>query len=288
VAVADEIELEDKYASLIAAFGAAALFAVAMVAAGGWILARKSAAPVERAIDDMRRFMADAAHELRTPLTVLRTRAEVALQRPRESAQYEEALKAIERESDRLGHVVEDLLTLARADAGERPIERRRVFLDDLVVDAADSARVMAERRSIRLEIEDFREAPVDGDPSLLRQLVLILLDNAVKYTPPQGEVRVRVGPDGDHCVLVVTDTGIGIPSDQLGRVFDRFYRGDAARTRTPGDAGESEGAGLGLSIARWIADEHGATIRMQSTPGQGTRVTVQFPVSTQQALSSS
>ncbi|HTE47982.1 MAG TPA: histidine kinase dimerization/phospho-acceptor domain-containing protein, partial [Gemmatimonadaceae bacterium] len=140
IAVADEIELEDKYASLIASFGAAAFVALVLVAAGGWLLARQSTAPVERTIAHMRRFMADAAHELRTPLTVIRTRAEVALQRDREPEQYVQSLRSIERETERLTRIVEDLLMLARADAGERPIERRRVFLDDVTSDAAETA----------------------------------------------------------------------------------------------------------------------------------------------------
>lgn len=276
VAVADEVELEDKYAALIAAFGSAALAALVLVAFGGWVVARQSTAPVERAVDHMRRFMADAAHELRTPLTVVRTRAEIALQRSRTPAEYEAALQGIERESARVGRIVEDLLILARADAGERPIERRRVFLDDVTLDAAEAARVMADLKSVRLEVADFEEAPVTGDSALLRQLVLILLDNAIKYTPAKGTVTVAVRAAGGHAQLIVSDTGIGIDADQLAHVFERFYRVDPSRTR--GLPSASEGAGLGLAIAQWIAHEHRATIRVESHAGQGTRATVQFP----------
>jgi len=279
VAMADEIELEDRYASLIAAFGGAALVALVLVAAGGWFLARQSTAPVERAIAHMRRFMADAAHELRTPLTVVRARAEVALQRGREPDEYVLALKSIERETERLTSIVEDLLMLARADAGERPIERRRVFLDDVTSDAAGTARVIAERRSVRLDVDDFEEAAVNGDPALLRQLVMILLDNAIKFTDEGGTIRVGVRPVAASATLTVSDTGIGIAPDQLGHVFERFYRGDPSRTRGASrDASTSQGAGLGLSIAQWIAEEHGGTIRIESEPGKGTRVVVQFP----------
>jgi signal transduction histidine kinase len=277
VAVADEIELEDKYASLIAAFGAAALAGLLLVALGGWLLARESTEPVERAITHMRRFMADAAHELRTPLTVVRSRAEVALQRSRDADEYTGALRNIERETAQLGRIVEDLLMLARADAGERPIERRRVFLDDVALDAADAARVIADRRSVRLEVDEFEESPVDGDASLLRQLTIILLDNAIKFTDAGGVVRLSIRRAGTGSVLSVSDTGAGIPSDQLPHVFERFYRGDPARTRTGGN-GASQGAGLGLSIAQWIAIEHGATLSIASSPGAGTRVTVEFP----------
>jgi signal transduction histidine kinase len=274
VAVADKVELEDRYASLIATFGAAAAAALLLVVAGGWFLVRKSTAPVELTIVHMRRFMADAAHELRTPLTVLRSRAEVALQQPRAARDYEDALRGIELEAKRLGGLVEDLLILARADAGERPIAHERVYLDDLTLDAAGAARVVAQAKGVALELDEFGEAPVDGDPTLLRQLVMILLDNAVKFTARGGSVRVRVGAPNERPLLVVEDTGIGISDEQLPHVFERFYRGDPARSRGNGSV---DGAGLGLSIAKWIADVHHAEIALASEPGQGTRVSVRF-----------
>jgi signal transduction histidine kinase len=275
IAVADEVEIEDRYASLIAVFGTAAVAALVLVAIGGWLLARQSTAPVERSVAHMRRFMADAAHELRTPISVVRSRADVALQRPRDSQEYTQALVGIARETERLGGIVEDLLMLARADAGERPVERRRVFLDDIVLDAADAARVIADRKDVRLEVDDFEEAPVDGDAPLLRQLAIILLDNAIKFTPGGGWVTmsVRALPP----TLRVADTGVGIDPAHLPHVFERFYRGDPSRTRAS-NAGASEGVGLGLSIARWIAEEHGGAITIESKPGAGTTVTVQFP----------
>jgi signal transduction histidine kinase len=289
IAVADEIELEDRYASLIVAFGVSALVAVVLVAFGGWLLARKSTAPVEEAFVHMRRFMADAAHELRTPLTVVRARAEVALQRAREPDEYADALRGIERETTRLGRLVDDLLMLARADAGERRIERRRVFLDDVTLDAAEAARVIAERKSVRLEVADFEEAPVNADPDLLRQLVMILLDNAIKFTPSGGAVRVQVMTRAATAELIVTDSGIGIPPDQIAHVFDRFYRADPSRTRdASASADGSSGVGLGLSIAQWIADEHDGTIGIESAAGQGTRITVRFSALTRDGVSSS
>ncbi|HEX4685076.1 MAG TPA: ATP-binding protein, partial [Gemmatimonadaceae bacterium] len=276
VAVADEVELEDRYTALIAAFSAAAVIAAVLVAAGGWIVARQATAPVERAIEHMRQFMADAAHELRTPITVVRSRAEIALQRSRNTEDYKEALLGIEHEAQRLGRIVEDLLTLARADTGERPIERARIFLDDVTLDAATAARAIADRKEVHLDVGAFDEAPVTGDPTLLRQLVLILLDNAVKFTGAGGSVRVSVEASDGMPRLSVVDTGCGIPAEQLPRIFERFYRGDPARTRDTGNG--AQGAGLGLSIARWIADAHDATIDVHSEPGHGTRVTVHFP----------
>jgi signal transduction histidine kinase len=271
VAVADQIELEDRYADLIAAFAAAASAALVLVAAGGFLLVRKSTAPIERSMIFTRRFMADAAHELRTPITVLRTRVEVALQQPREADHYVSALHGVEAEARRLGGIVDSLLVLARADAGERQIERERFFLDDVAIDAAGAERIVARQKGVEVTVEEFEEAPVVGDPGLIRQLVMILLDNAVKFTDSGGEVRIRVSLHEGVPTFVVQDTGIGISREDLSRVFQRFFRGETARSRT-------DGAGLGLSIARWIAREHGAEISLTSEPGQGTRVVVTFP----------
>ena len=282
VAVADEVELEDRYTPLIIGFAGASLVALLLVAGGGWVIARQAAEPIERAIDNMRRFMADAAHELRTPVTAIRSRAEVAVQRSRSPEEYVRALGAIEAESARLGRIVEDLLTLARADARERPIEPRRLFLDDVALDAADAARAMAVRKGVQMEVGEFEEAPVLGDESLLRQLVMILLDNAIKFTPSGGRVRVDVQRSGSAASVIVSDTGVGITDDQLPHIFERFYRGDPSRTRESGRDGNgqggSDGAGLGLSIARWIVDEHKGSIAVDSKPARGTSIAVTVP----------
>ncbi len=271
VAVADQVELEDRYADLIAAFGGVALAALVLVAAGGFILVQKSTAPIERSVLFLRRFMADAAHELRTPITVLRTHAEVALQQPRDAANYVSSLRGIEAEARRLGGIVDSLLVLARADSGERQIEHERFFLDDVAIDAAAAAQLVGRQKGVVVTVEEFEEAPIVGDPALVRQLLMILLDNAMKFTDAGGEVRVRVSMPQGVPTFVVQDTGIGIKPEDLPRVFQRFFRGDTARGRT-------EGAGLGLSIASWIAREHGAEISMTSEPGTGTRVAIRFP----------
>lgn len=287
VAVADQVELEDRYASLIAAFGAAALVAVVLVAVGGSFLVQQSVNPIERSIAHMRRFMADAAHEMRTPLTVIRSRAEVALQQPRSPGEYVEAMQGVEAETRRLGRLVDDLLTLARADAGERKLERSRIFLDDIVSDAAGAARAMAQARAVALTVDEFEEAPLDGDAALLRQLAMILLDNAVKFTPAGGHVSVRVGLANGYPRMAVEDTGPGIPDDQQPHLFERFYRGDPARSR--GAAGSAaDGAGLGLAIAKWIVELHGAEIQVQSVIGKGTTMTVVFVPAVPASLSSS
>ena len=270
-AVADQEELENRYADLITAFVAIAFAALFLVAAGGFILVRKSTAPIERSIEFMRRFMADAAHELRTPITILRSRAEVALQHPREEATYVEALRGVEAEARRLGGIVDSLLVLARADAGERQIEKQPLFLDDIAIDAAAAAGVVAKQKSVEVSVDEFEEAPVDGDPTLIRQLMMIVLDNAVKFTDAGGQVHIRVSMVDGSPTFVVEDTGIGIKPEELKLVFQRFFRGETARSRT-------DGAGLGLSIASWIAQEHGADISITSELGKGTKVAVVFP----------
>lgn len=271
VALADQEELANKYADLIEAFIGIALFALVLVAAGGFVVVRKSTAPVERSIEYMRRFMADAAHELRTPITILRTRAEIALQQSRDAQDYVSVLQGVEAEARRLGGIVDSLLVLARADTGERQIERERIFLDDIALDAAGAARIVARQKGVDVKVEEFEEAPVVGDPTLIRQLIMIVLDNAVKFTDAGGEVSVDVSMREGAPTVVVTDTGIGIRQEELSLVFRRFFRGENARART-------DGAGLGLSIASWIAREHGAEIALQSKPGKGTKVIVTFP----------
>ena len=221
-------------------------------------------------MEQMRRFMADAAHELRTPVTILRTRTEVALGQPRDPQRDAAAFQAIEREAERLGGIVGDLLTLARADAGERKVVRASLYLDDLASQAVAAARALAERKGVSLVVGSFEESRILGDAELVERLVLIVLDNAIKYTPPGGSVRLDVTARDGKRSVVVSDSGVGIPAEQLPRIFERFYRGDNARS-------QSEGAGLGLPIARWIADLHGARIAVSSN-APGTRVQIDFP----------
>jgi signal transduction histidine kinase len=271
VAVADRVELEDRYASVIAAIAGGAAGAVLLVAIGGWFLAWQAVAPIERNIAYVRQFVADAAHELRTPVSVLRSRTDVVLSRERSPDAYVDALKAVGLEAERMGRIVDDLLMLARADVGERAIIPKRFYLDDLAADAVTSVRVLAETHGVNLNVREFEESPVDADPVLVRQLLVILLDNAVKFTPTGGQVSLSVRPADGKATVTVEDTGVGIPPAELPRIYERFYRGDDARRR-------SDGAGLGLSIAKWIADAHGAEIELSSNLGQGTRVTVRFP----------
>lgn len=281
VAAADKVEMEDKYADLITAFSAAALLALILVAGGGWLLMRKSTAPIEKSIAHMRRFMADAAHELRTPISVARARAEVALENPRDAATYVAALEGIASETVRIGKIVENLLTLSRADAGADNVSRKLIYLDDLVLEAVSAARLLATSRKIDLQVDKFEEARINGDAELVRQLVMILLDNAIKFSSEGARVAVYVGIVAGHAEVEVEDRGPGISPEHLPHIFERFFRGDSARTKTGAsrDAMTGQGAGLGLSIAQWIVQAHDGTIMARSVDGGGTRFVVRLPL---------
>lgn len=270
-AVANRDTLDDRFAILFALAGGLGVLGLVLVASGGWLLARKSVAPVELTMEQMRRFMADAAHELRTPVAVIRSRVDVTLERPRDAAAYETTLTELRAEVERLAALVNDLFTLARADSDGRLFTPVRVQLDEVVLEAVTTAGWIASRREISLDVADAEEAVIDGDPALLRQLVLILLDNAIKFSHVGGSVEISVRAESGVATIEIRDEGVGIASADIPRVFDRFYRAESAR-------GATAGAGLGLAIAKWIADVHGAEITIAPAPERGTRVTVRFP----------
>ncbi len=230
-------------------------------------------ARLETAFAETTRFTADASHELRTPVSLIRTTAEVALRRPRSAEEYRVALEGILQESVRTSGLVQDLLTLTRADAGVDGWNPSRVDLRALVGELRETLAALCEGRGLALRL-DVPEPSVfvDGDPAALGRLVVILADNAVKYTPAPGEVRVTLRAIDRTAEIEVADTGMGISAEDLPCVFDRFYRADKARSR------DSGGAGLGLSIARWIVDRHGGRITIASEAGTGCRVRVQLP----------
>lgn len=270
VAAADLVELESRYPSTVTGLIASAIAAVLLVGLGGALLARQATEPIAGAFDQMRRFMGDAAHELKTPIAVLRARTDVALQRPRAPAEYQETLQGVSNEAERLGSLVENMLVLARIDAGQWPVHKGKVFLDGILMDAVQSATALGEGKNVQVEIGALEAAAVTGDPTLLRQLFMILLDNAVKFTPEGGKVVVNAERNGRRSRVTITDTGVGIPASALPHVFERFFRADQARSRG--------GAGLGLPIARWIVDVHRGRIDVQSKEGEGTSVRVTLP----------
>ena len=270
-ALTDATPLERQVQRMIGTFIAVGLLALLPIAFGGYHIARVSAGRVERAMDQLRRLTSDAAHELRTPVAIIRGRAELALERERTSAEYETALADVAREAGTLGRLVDDLFTLAAAEAGEAVKRRERVYLDDLAGDAVSAAAVLGTQRGVSVSLGRFEETPVMGDAGLLRQVLMILLDNAVKFTAAGGSVRLDVFVEEQRPTVVVEDTGIGIPAEHLPHIFDRFYRAERGRARVAG-------AGLGLAIARWVTEGHGARIDVTSLPEQGTRVRVRFP----------
>jgi heavy metal sensor kinase len=216
------------------------------------------------------RFTADASHELRSPLAAMRAAIDVALQQPRTAAEYQDTLGSMGEQCDRLTALVNGLLLLSRADAGEAELRQEPIDLAALADGVAEMFQPLAEERGIELIWDHQPALRVRGDPPRLRQLLTNLVDNAIKFTAAGGTVRVRVESAGDYARLVVTDTGEGIPAEHLPHVFERFYQADPARS--------SAGTGLGLSICRWIADAHGGSIRAESEPSRGSTFFVDLP----------
>jgi two-component system, OmpR family, sensor kinase len=232
---------------------------------------------MEHALSSQRRFVADASHELRTPLATIRTNLEL-LQRAGDdlpAADRDEAMADAIAEIERLSRLVGDLLTLARVDSGLR-LERRDVIqVDRLVRDVYRQARLMAMPREHTVTADPIEAATVLGDGDYLKELLLVLVDNAIQYTPDGGEIRLGVRRQGDEAIISVKDNGVGIAEQDLPHLFERFYRADDSRHR---ESGTASGTGLGLSIAQWIADEHDGRIEVQSEPGRGSTFTLRLP----------
>ncbi len=257
-----------------------AVLAVSIVPAilGGYLLSGRALRPIKTAMDSQRTFIADASHELRTPVTVVRTNAELLKRHlgpetTQTGGSDEVALDDILSESERLGRMVDQMLKLAEADAGARTLLTSEVSLKEVVETVARSMRSLAEVRRVSLETQLVEDVSISGDPSRMRELVSVLLDNAVKYADAGDLVEITVRKEHKRAIIRVSDNGPGIPAHALPHVFDRFYRVDKARSR------ESGGTGLGLAIARHIVDAHGGTISVESTLGEGTVVTVELPV---------
>lgn len=215
------------------------------------------------------RFVADASHELRAPLTVLQANLELLLHAALPPEERERALQEAHEESERLARLVADLLVLARADSGYT-LRREPVELDRVLMQALGEARHLTKGQ--QLEVGELEPVRVSGDSDRLRQLLLILMDNAIKYTPPPGRIVLGLRRTRGTAQVTVRDSGIGIAEDALSHVFERFYRADQARSRDPG------GTGLGLSIAQWIAGQHGGTVTFESAVGHGTTAVVTLP----------
>jgi heavy metal sensor kinase len=227
---------------------------------------------LEQTIGEMRQFSAALAHELRTPMAALRGEIDLALRGAGADEAQRAAFASQIEEIDRLRRLTDQILTLARADAGEIPLTFSRTDMGDLAASLVDQLVPVAEARGITLSCERPDAAMVSGDAAWLRRLLLNLIDNALKFTGEGGRVLVRVSQEAGRVSIQVRDTGIGMPPEVARRAFERFFRGDSARSSA------TEGAGLGLSLAHWIVGRHHGAITVESTPGEGSTFTVTLP----------
>jgi signal transduction histidine kinase len=216
------------------------------------------------------RFIADVSHELRTPLTVIKGNVDLMRRMKEMDA---ESLDSIDEEANRLTRLVTDLLLLAKAQAGQLPLNKSKVEFDSLLMEVFNEMRVLAGNK-VRVKLAEIDQLQVNGDRDRLKQVLINLIANAIKFTPAGGEVFLSLGRSGEHAKLIVRDTGPGIPAEDLPYIFERFYRAEKSRTRSA-----ASGFGLGLSIAHWIVEQHGGKIEVSSREGKGTTFAVWIPL---------
>jgi heavy metal sensor kinase len=229
---------------------------------------------IEQAFIRVTQFTADASHELRTPISLIRTEAEIALRRSRGDAEYREALRHILLEAERTSALVEELLSLARADSGRETLRISSVHLSTIVRVVSEQWRELMAARNLTFTCDPTdEEITILGDRNALQRLLTVLLDNAAKYTPAPGTVELHLELKGELAAIRVSDSGIGIALEDQPKIFDRFYRADKARSRNLG------GAGIGLAIAQWIVQQHKGSITVQSSPAKGSTFLVQLPL---------
>ena len=229
---------------------------------------------LEHLFTAQRRLVADVSHELRTPLTAIRGNLDLV----KRYGMDDVSLEAMQSETARMSRMVDDLLLLARADYGNLTIEMSEIDLDTVVGEVFKEARILAKDRNLLVRIHQIEPVRLNGNADRLKQLLLNLVSNAIKFTPDGGQIGLALRHTGNDAILQVTDTGVGIEPEDLTHVFDRFYQADTSRTRIT----NTGGAGLGLSIAKWIVEAHGGTIEVKSTPNVQTVFTVKLPMSQQ------
>jgi signal transduction histidine kinase len=243
-----------------------------LAAGGGMYLASVGLRPITEALRIQRQFTADASHELRTPVSVVRAAAEVALSRDhRDEAEYRETLAIVGSQARRMSRLVEDMLVLARADAGGYPLRPVDFYLDEVIAECCRAVDVLAAERGVTIRSSAAQEILYRGDEELLRQLVLNVLQNAVQHTPPGGSVAIDVQREPAAVKMRVTDTGTGVRPEDERRIFDRFVQLDPSR--------RGQGTGLGLPIARWIAEAHHGTLELERSGDGGSTFCVSLPV---------
>lgn len=249
------------------------LSGIIVVFVSSLFLAGRALVPIKKAWERQKNFVADASHELRSPLAVIETNLELVLGNGEETVESQKKwLENIQTENRRMSRLVNDLLFLARADSNQQMFEKRFFPLEDVLMKAVLSLQPLASKKNIVLEADIKQACEFFGDETRIKQLAVILMDNAIKYTQQGGLVQVGMNLHESHVEIIISDNGEGIAGEHLDKIFERFYRVDKARSR------ESGGTGLGLSIADWIVKEHHGTIAVSSTPGKGTTFKVTLP----------
>lgn len=249
-----------------------AIIGIIFAAILGWKLARRASIPIKEAWEKQKNFVADASHELRTPLTIMQTNLEVALADSGGSiADNQQWLDNVYSEAQNMAKLLNDLLMLAQIDAREIEIEMQTFNLSEMLKELAEQMRPVFDNKSLCFESLIPADVQFQGDRAKIRQLLMIFFDNAIKYTPTGGKIRLAVTSKENKIQIIIADSGIGIPPEEKEKIFQRFYRIDKARSRSQG------GTGLGLSIAAWIMDIHKGKIKVESHPGQGTTFVLEF-----------
>jgi heavy metal sensor kinase len=229
---------------------------------------------LERAFRRQQQFTGDASHELRTPLAIIQAEATLALQKDRVAGEYQGSLAMISQEANHMAIIIDQLLTLARADAGKERFSFTDIPLAELLGELAPDAELLCREKGIQFQLGSMGNLVVRGDRTKLKGLFLSLLDNAIRYTPGGGTVSISLTREGEMAVVAFRDTGIGIPPEHIPRIFERFYRVDASRSRAEG------GSGLGLAICQYIAKAHNGRIEVESRVGEGSTFSVFLPLS--------
>ncbi|MEJ8548471.1 sensor histidine kinase [Brevibacillus borstelensis] len=259
--------------TLLYVLGIGGLAGILIALFAGLFLAKRALVPIQLSWEKQQQFIADASHELRTPLSVILVNLERLFRSPERTIEEEsEHIMVSIQETKRLNKLVGDLLTLARSDSNELQILKQKVAMDELVKNSVHTFRQLAVVRGIEIETDIQHPLELSGDQERIQQLLVILLDNALKYSNEQGRITVSCKREGQGISLIVKDNGIGIAKEDIPYVFDRFFRADKMRSR------QTDGTGLGLSIAKWIVDAHGGRIRAESEEGKGTAFTVWLP----------
>ena len=227
---------------------------------------------LEKSFAQVRQFSSDASHELRTPLTVLKGQSELVLSKPRSKGEYQEVVSSNLEEINYMSRILEDLLTLSKGDEGEISLEKEPVELGNIIEEVSRQGEILASEKDIKIIVAYLEPVTILGDAHRLKQMVWILIHNAIKFTLGGGEIKITLQDLDDTVYFTIKDTGIGIPEQDLPKIFDRFYRVDKARSRQEG------GSGLGLAICKFIVDRHHGTIDVESKLGEGTKFKIRFP----------